>query len=305
MSAEQPQTMQQWLEWAERRFAEENLFYGHGTDNPIDEALYLMRYALKDDYNFATIDPNQILTVQQNLAIRELLEQRIVTRKPAAYLVQEAWFAGYAFYVDERVLVPRSPIAELIEEQFVPWIDVTKVQSILDIGTGSGCIAIACALYVPHAKVDAVDIQQDALEVAKINIARYQLQSRVILHHADVYAGLADNQYDIIISNPPYVCLQEMTDLPDEYRHEPVSGLAAGDDGLDCVRKILFGARQFLKPDGILIVEVGNSQAAVEQAWPQVPFVWLEFEYGGGGVFLLEAQHVYAFHEQFKLKESA
>lgn len=305
MSGQQPQTLHEWLDWAARRFADEGLFYGHGTDNPIDEALYLIRYALQSDFDFTDIDPDQALTPEQNQSIRTLLEQRVTSRKPAAYLVKEAWFAGYPFYVDERVLVPRSPVAELIEEQFTPWIDIERVNAILDIGTGSGCIAIACALYAPDAQVDAVDVEQDALDVARINVARYQLESRVRLYLSDVYAGLPEKQYDIIISNPPYVSHQEMTTLPDEYRHEPVSGLAAGDDGLDCVRKILFGAKQFLKPDGILIVEVGNSQSAVEQTWPHVPFIWLEFEYGGEGVFLLEAKHVYDFHDQFKFKESA
>ena len=305
MPSAQPQTLQQWLDWAKQQFIAAELFYGHGTDNAVDEAVYLMRYALKDDFEQLTQDPDKNLSPEQNRAIRVMLERRIETRKPAAYLVQEAWFAGYPFYVDERVLVPRSPVAELIEEQFEPWIDADQVKAILDIGTGSGCIAIACALYMPDAKVDAVDLQQEALDVAKMNIARYQLESRVSLYQADVYDGLPDNQYDIIISNPPYVSQEEMTDLPEEYRHEPETGLVAGDDGLDCVRKILSGARQFLKPNGILIVEVGNSQAAVECTWPQVPFVWLEFEYGGEGVFLLEAQHVYEFHEQFTLKETA
>lgn len=305
MSEQQPHTLQQWLDWAKQQFVANDLFYGHGTDNPIDEALYLMRYALKSDFEFSNIDPDQALNAEQNQAIRALLDRRIASRKPAAYLVQEAWFAGFPFHVDERVLVPRSPVAELIEEQFVPWIDIERVHSVLDIGTGSGCIAIACALYMPDAQVDACDVQQDALDVANINIARYQLQSRVKLYRADVYDGLPNRQYDLIISNPPYVSQQEMTELPAEYRHEPVSGLVAGDDGLDCVRKILFGAKDYLRPGGILIVEVGNSQAAVERAWPQVPFVWLEFEYGGEGVFLLEAQHIYDYHEQFKFKESA
>ena len=305
MTEQQPQTLRQWLDWAEQHFSANDLYYGHGTDNSSDEALYLMRYALNSDFDFSGIDPDQVLSAAQNKAIHELLDRRITSRKPAAYLVQEAWFAGYPFYVDERVLVPRSPLAELIEGQFAPWIEIGQVHSILDIGTGSGCIAIACALHVPNANVDAVDVQQDALDVARINIARYHLESRVKLYRADVYDGLPAKQYDIIISNPPYVSQQEMTELPDEYRHEPVSGLVAGADGLDCVRKILFGAKQYLSPGGILIVEVGNSQAAVEQAWPQVPFVWLEFEYGGEGVFLLEAQHVYDYHEQFELKESA
>lgn len=305
MTDTQAYNLQQWLVWAEQQFNEHSLFYGHGTDNPIDEALYLIRYALKDDFDFFYIHPNQVLSAEQNREIRSLLEQRITSRKPAAYLVHEAWFAGYPFYVDERVLVPRSPVAELIEQQFVPWIDVEKVQAILDIGTGSGCIAIACALYIPGARADAVDLQQEALEVAKINVERHQLESRVRLFRADVYEGLPAGKYDIIISNPPYVSQREMRELPDEYRHEPVTGLVAGDDGLDCVRKILYGAADHLNPEGILIVEVGNSQVAVEQTWPEVPFVWLDFEYGGEGVFLLEAQQVYDFHEQFKFKQPA
>jgi ribosomal protein L3 glutamine methyltransferase len=300
-----PVTVNQWLDWARQRFTEQQLYFGHGTDNADDEALYLLRYALNTDFAFSDIDPDAPLRPEQNQAIHALMQQRISSRKPAAYLVHEAWFAGYPFYVDERVLVPRSPLAELIEEHFSPWIDAERINSILDIGTGSGCIAIACALYLPDTRVDAVDLQQDALDVASINIARHQLESRVKLYRADIYAGLPEKQYDIIISNPPYVSQQEMTELPQEYRHEPESGLVAGDDGLDCVRQILFGARRFLKPDGILIVEVGNSQPAVERAWPQVPFVWLEFAYGGEGVFLLEAQHVYAFHDQFGFKESA
>jgi ribosomal protein L3 glutamine methyltransferase len=304
MSDQHPHTLHQWLDWAEHQFSANELFYGHGTDNPIDEAVYLMRYALNTDFEFSDIDPDETLNDEQNTAIQKLFEQRIATRKPAAYLVQEAWFAGYPFYVDERVLIPRSPVAELIEAQFEPWIDIGQVHSILDIGTGSGCIAIACALYVTNAEVDAVDVEKDALDVARINVERYQMESRVKLFHADVYDGLPIKQYDIIISNPPYVSHQEMTQLPDEFRHEPVSGLVAGNDGLDCVRKILFGAKDYLSPNGILIVEVGNSQYAVEQAWPQIPFVWLEFEYGGHGVFLLEAQHVYEYHEQFIVKAS-
>jgi len=305
MTTMHPGTVQQWLDWAERHFTSEDLYYGHGTDNPADEALYLMRYALKDAFDQAMADPDVVLSAEHSCAIEELFSRRIATRKPAAYLVNEAWFAGYPFYVDERVLVPRSPLAELIEEQFAPWIDIEQVHDILDIGTGSGCIAIACALFTPGASVDAVDVQQDALEVAQLNIDRYHLESRVKLFQADVYDGLPEKQYDIIISNPPYVSHQEMETLPEEYRHEPVTGLVAGSDGLDCVRKILIGAKQYLRPGGILIVEVGNSQPAVERSWPQVPFVWLEFEYGGEGVFLLEAQHVYDFHEQFSLKASA
>ncbi|MEJ2362556.1 MAG: 50S ribosomal protein L3 N(5)-glutamine methyltransferase [Gammaproteobacteria bacterium] len=302
MTTSQASTLRRWLEWAEQHFAEHGLYYGHGTDNAQDEALYLIRYVLKDDFDHFCEHPNQDLSSRQNQAIQALLEKRISSRKPAAYLVQEAWFAGYTFYVDERVLVPRSPLAELIETEFVPWIDIDKVTNILDIGTGSGCIAIACALYYPDVRVDAVDLHQDALDVAKINVARYQLESRVRLYQADIYDGLPAGQYDIIISNPPYVSQQEMQDLPEEYCHEPETGLVAGEDGLDCVRKILYGAADYLSQDGILFVEVGNSQQAVEQTWPDVPFVWLEFEYGGDGVFMLEARQLSDFRELFKLK---
>jgi len=299
MPSAQPITLQQWLDWAHEHFPGHALYYGHGTDNVEDEAIYLMRYALQCDFDFSGFDPQQPLSDEQNAAIRSLFEQRIQTRKPAAYLVREAWFAGYPFYVDERVLVPRSPLAELIQEHFTPWIDPARVRRILDLGTGSGCIAIACALYFDQAEVDAVDIEEAALEVARINIARHHLQARVRLHKSDMFADLPAAKYDIIVSNPPYVSLAEMQELPDEYRHEPVSGLAAGHEGLDCVRKILAGANDYLQPHGILVVEVGNSQAAVEQAWPEVPFTWLEFEYGGEGVFLLDAGQLAKYQTVF------
>jgi len=302
---QEPQNLQDWLDWSRQAFREHGLFFGHGTDNPEDEAMYLIRYVLNRDFEVACLNPKRNLTAEQNRQIHALFQKRITSRKPAAYLVHEAWFAGYPFYVDERVLVPRSPLAELILEQFSPWMDAEKINSILDIGTGSACIAIACALTLPHCRVDAVDIQEGALEVARMNIANHRLESRVHLFKADIYNGLPPARYDIIISNPPYVSIEEMQSLPAEYRHEPPTGLVAGVDGLECVRKILFGAKDYLSPDGILVVEVGNSQLAVEQAWPQVPFVWLEFEYGGEGVFLLEAKHVYEFHDQFTLKASA
>lgn len=299
MPTSQPTTLQQWLAWAHEHFPAHGLYYGHGTDNVDDEAVYLMRYALQCDFDFAGYDPEQQLSKEQNQAIRDLFEQRIQTRKPAAYLVQEAWFAGYPFYVDERVLVPRSPFAELIQDHFTPWIDPARVQSILDLGTGSGCIAIACALYFEQAQVDAVDVEDAALQVAQINIARHQLAERVRLYKSDMFDALPPARYDIIVSNPPYVSLAEMQELPDEYRHEPASGLAAGAEGLDCVRKILAGAGDYLQPHGILVVEVGNSQDAVERAWPDVPFTWLEFEHGGEGVFLLDAEQLSKYQQCF------
>lgn len=281
-------TIRGWASWGEQAFDDAGLYYGHGTDNPLDEAVYLIAYAIKTDFDFTGYDVDQPLTERENAAIYELLTTRIDTRKPAAYLVNEAWFAGYPFYVNEHVLVPRSPLAELIAEQFYPWVDVSKVKSIIDIGTGSGCIAIACALYLEHCAVDAVDIDEEALRLTRKNIQRHQLQDRVKAIKSDLFSQVPPKSYDIIISNPPYVSEAEYAALPDEYHREPKLGLTAGTDGLDCVRHMLRDASKYLNEGGVLIVEVGNSQIALEAAFPDVPFTWLEFEHGGSGVFLLD-----------------
>ena len=292
-------TIRDWVAWAEQAFDDAGLYFGHGTDNAIDEAAYLIAYALKTDFEFTGYDVDQPLSDTDNATIFELLNTRIETRKPAAYLVKEAWFAGYPFYVNEHVLVPRSPLAELIVEQFYPWIDANQVKAVIDIGTGSGCIAIACALYLADCKVDAVDIDDEALRLTEKNIQRHHLQERVKTIKSDLFAQVPVKQYDIVISNPPYVSESEYAALPDEYHLEPKLGLTAGADGLDCVRHILRDVSRYLSEQGILIVEVGNSQPALEAAFPAVPFTWLEFEHGGGGVFLLDKRQIDEYHSHF------
>jgi ribosomal protein L3 glutamine methyltransferase len=275
-----------------RRLRRARVFCGHGTDNVWDEAAALTLYALGlSAAAGAALGRRPVGRAGQQRA-REILTRRIAERIPGAYLTGVAWFAGVPLHVDARVLVPRSAIAELIERRFAPWIAARRVRRILDLGTGCGCIAIACARALPGARVDAVDISPAALDVAGINVRRYRLTRRVRLRKSDHFAALAGATYDIIVSNPPYVGSRELRALPPEYRHEPRVGLAAGNTGLDSVRIILRQARRHLRPGGLLIVEVGNTQAAVRRAFGRVPFVWLEFERGGGGVFLLTREQL-------------
>ena len=281
-----PATVRALIESAARRFRRAGLYYGHGTDNALDEAAFLVLHALAlpPDAGDALLD--QPLSTDGRDAAERLIKTRLERRCPAAYLTQRMWFAGHEFYVDERVLVPRSPLAELIYAQFAPWVAAAKVQRILDIGTGSGCIALACALAFPEAQVDATDISPDALAVATINRARHGLESRVRLAEADLFPN-DGGPYDLIVSNPPYVPAARVDELPREYLEEPRMALVAGEEGFACVDGILARAAQHLTPHGVLVVEVGEIAEAVDARYAHLPLAWLEFEHGGEGVFMI------------------
>jgi ribosomal protein L3 glutamine methyltransferase len=287
-------TIRDWLRWGTSRFNEAKLFFGHGCDNAHDEAAWLILHAL----HLPPDRPEQLghyidarLTRHERLAVLELLQQRIARRLPAAYLTHEAWQAGLRFYVDERVLIPRSYFADLLVDGFAPWIDDPHaIESALDLCTGSGCLAILMAHAFPNAQIDAADISKNALEVAKRNVADYDLKERVRLVQGDLFGGLGKRRYDFILSNPPYVTAQAMRDLPPEYRHEPENALAAGDDGLDIVRRILAGAKNHLNPHGLLAVEVGHNRDIVDAAFPELPITWLDTDSGEGKIFMLRRE---------------
>lgn len=290
-------TIRDYIRYAMSCFNQANIFYGHGTDNAWDEAVQLVLNTVHLPWDMSDVVMDSRLTQAEKERILSRLKSRVVDRVPAAYLMREAWFMGLPFYVDERVLVPRSPIAEMIENGFQPWLQSGPITDILDLCTGSGCIGIASALVFPEANVDLVDLSKDALDVAAINVAKHGVLDRVKLIQSDVFANVT-KRYQVIVSNPPYVDAKDIAEMPKEFHNEPQMGLAAGTDGLDIVRKILAEARQHLTNDGILIVETGNSWEALELAYPEVPFTWIEFEHGGHGVFIISAAELDQYQTQ-------
>ncbi|HJU09081.1 MAG TPA: 50S ribosomal protein L3 N(5)-glutamine methyltransferase [Rhodanobacteraceae bacterium] len=275
------------IRYAASRFNAAGLTFGHSHDNAIDEATHLVLSSLHLPPDLPPAYGGARLTAEEKARVLELIERRIDTREPVAYLVGEVWFAGLPFKSDKRALVPRSPIAELIENDFSPWLDDREVERALDLCTGSGCIGIAMAAHQPHWHVDLADIDEQALSLARENVALHHLRDRVRAVRSDLFAGLQGERYDLIVSNPPYVTAQEFAALPAEYRHEPRSGLIAGEDGLDFALRILGDAPEHLNEDGLLIVEVGEAEHAMNDLLPQVPFVWIEFKVGAMGVFAI------------------
>jgi ribosomal protein L3 glutamine methyltransferase len=294
------QTLRDWVRWGASRFAEAGLFFGHGTDNALDESLALVLHALHLDHELPAEYLDARVTAGERERILALVHKRIEQRIPLAYLTGEARFAGLDFFVDAHVLIPRSPIAELIADRFTPWLDPDEVASVLDLCCGSGCIGIACAYAFENALVDMSDLSPAAVDVASRNVERHDLADRVRALCADVYDGLDNERYDLIVSNPPYVSSDEMATLPPEYRHEPRLGLVAGADGMDVVARILAGAAARLRPGGILVVEVGSSADLLHARYPDVPFLWLDFAHGGDGVFLLTAEQLEQYGDVFE-----
>ena len=284
------QTVKHWLDWTHQQLKQSPLFYGHGSDNAWDEAVYLVMTAMDFPVMGEAHLLDESVSEQQQKTIRQWVKRRIDNREPLPYITGVAYFCGLPFVVDERVLIPRSPIAELIEQGFSPWI-IDEPQQILDLCTGSACIAIACGYAFPEAELVATDLSQQALEVAEINRLKHHQKNRLTLLQGNLFDALEGNQnhqqFDLIVTNPPYVDAEDMANLPKEYMVEPALALAAGDDGLNLVHTILRQAADFLTTEGLLVVEVGNSAAALEQSYPEVPFTWIEFAQGGDGVFVL------------------
>ncbi|WP_308366662.1 MULTISPECIES: 50S ribosomal protein L3 N(5)-glutamine methyltransferase [unclassified Microbulbifer] len=291
-------TVLDYIRWGTSRFNEAGLWFGHGTDNAWDEALLLVMHALHLPLDSKPEVLQARLTTEERREVIALLERRVDERLPAPYLTHEAWFCDIPFYVDSRVLVPRSPIGELIRGEFQPWLQGEPL-AVLDLCCGSGCIGIASAMAFPEARVDLSDISAEALEVAQININRHHLNQRVRAVQSDLFSGLEGCSYDLILCNPPYVDARDLAEMPAEYRAEPEIALGSGDDGLDFTRRLLREAVDHLQPEGLLVCEVGNSWEALEEAFPQVPFVWPELEQGGHGVFVIRREELLAYRKFF------
>lgn len=292
-TAQTNMSMQDVLQAVEKELSQAELYYGHGTDNPADEAFALVFQTL--DLNFDEIDSvlDKRLSDQEAQQINDIMSQRIETRQPLPYLLQQAYFFGLPFYVDKRVIIPRSSIGELIEEQFHPWVtQPDEVRRVLDLCTGSGALAISCAYAFETAGIYATDIDKDALDVAKKNVDKHQLQEQVTLVESDLFDNVPQQTYDLIVTNPPYVGHHELDELPQEYRYEPRQALFADEQGLSLAKAILQQARHYLSRDGLLVMEVGQNADLLGEAYPQVPFIWLSFEDSEGGVCLLTAQQL-------------
>lgn len=297
-ASENLHTLGDFLRFAASQATLANLYCGHGTTSIWDDMAVLILGSLSLSMDTPEWVWNSRLLPHEKTALFSQLVRRIDERIPVPYLTHEAWFAGMPFYVDERVLIPRSPFAEIIEAQFAPWIAAETIQSVLEVGTGSACMAIATALVLPSAEIYAADISSSALDVAKINVAKYDLAHQVHLLQSDVFSNIAATQtFDLIISNPPYVDAEDMASLPPEYRHEPTSALAAGADGLDIVHRLLNEAARHLNPGGVLMVEVGNSSGALVDSYPNLPFIWIELTKGGDGIFVVTREALLAHNE--------
>lgn len=282
-------TIRDFIRWGSSEFLRHELTFGHGFVSAFDEARYLVLHALALPYDWSEDYLDTVLTLNEREQVVEILQLRVKSRQPAAYITRESWFCGLKFYVDERVLVPRSPIAELISNGFEPWIDSSRVERILDLCSGSGCIAIASKYHFPGAEVCASDVSLDALEVARTNFELHDLGDAVTLYESNLFDAIPPQQFDVIVCNPPYVDAREMAGLSDEYRYEPEIGLRAGDDGLLIVNRILAQAGEYLSEHGVIFIEVGNSQPALESKYDFLPMTWVEFEFGGGGVCCIQS----------------
>jgi ribosomal protein L3 glutamine methyltransferase len=294
-------TIRDLVRWGTSQFNKAGLCFAHGMPDALDEAVYLCLSTLHLPPDMADDYFDCRLTHDEKRSVLENYRVRLDKRKPAAYITREAWFAGLSFYVDERVLIPRSPIAELIQQRFSPWVDADSVERVLDLCTGSGCIAIACAYAFDQAQIIASDVSADALQVAAINRSNHGLEQRLQLIESDLFNSIPQQPFDIIVSNPPYVSEHEMAELDKEFSYEPGKGLAAGETGMDIVVPILQQAGRYLSDNGVLVVEVGYSMPALLELLPDVPFTWLEFAHGGEGVFLLTAAQIHACQQMFDM----